>query len=319
MIDAADRKWLRRQFGAGVRFNESMAAHTSFKIGGPADVFVQPESEGKLKAIVKWSHKKKIPYVLIGGGTNMLVRDGGIRGLVIHLGQLVSEVTWDIRQARVKVSTGAGIPTKRICALALKQGWRGMNFALAIPGTLGGAIMMNAGTAKGSMADVIDSVGVITVTGEKVVIRRESMSFKYRCLQLPAGVTTDWSAPAILTDAVLNLARGDRHKIRQEARQWMQSRSLRQPAWQSSAGCFFKNPQPELAAGRLIEEAGLKGWQVGAAQVSSRHANFIVNLGGASAADVLTIKTKIQETVRSRFGIHLEPEVHIVGEEKNNT
>lgn len=319
MLDEADIQWLRREYGSSVRFNEPMAAHTSFKIGGPADVFVQPKSEGKLEAIVKWSQEKKIPYVLIGAGTNVLVKDGGIRGLVIHLGQMVTDVAWDIRQARVKVSTGAGIPTKRICALAIKQGWRGMNFALGIPGTLGGAIMMNAGTAHGAMADVVDSVTVITATGDKMVIRRKSLSFKYRGLQLPESVAAELSAPAILTAAVLNLVRGNRHEIRQEARQWMQSRSRRQPAWQPSAGCFFKNPQPELAAGRLIDEAGLKGWQVGRAQVSPRHANFIINLGGANAADVLTIKTKIQETVRSRFGINLEPEVHIVGEEKTNT
>jgi UDP-N-acetylmuramate dehydrogenase len=318
MLDAADIQWLRRKFGAGVRFNEPMAAYTSFKIGGPADVFVQPESEDKLKAIVKWSHEKKISYVLVGAGTNMLVKDGGIRGLVIHLGKLVSDVTWDIRQARVKVSTAAGIPTKRICALALKQGWRGMNFALGIPGTIGGAIMMNAGTAHGAMADVIDSVAVITGKGEKVVVRRESMHFKYRSLQLPASITAGGSASAILTAADLNLVRDDRRKIRRQARQWMQLRSRHQPTWQPSAGCFFRNPQSQLVAGRLIEEAGLKGWQFGKARISSRHANFIINLGGASAADVLAVKTKIQETVRSRFGINLEPEVHIVGEEKNN-
>jgi UDP-N-acetylmuramate dehydrogenase len=316
MLDTADIKWLRRQFGTGVLFDESMAGHTSFKIGGPADIFVQPESEAKLKAIVKWSQQKKIPYVLIGGGTNLLVRDGGIRGLVIHLGRLTPEVTWDIQQARVRVTAGVGIPTKRLCVLALKQGWLGMNFALGIPGTLGGAIMMNAGTLNGAMADVIDSVSVITATGEKVMIQRESMSFKYRCLQLPDDVPSDPSAPAILTAAVLDLALGDRRRIRRQARQWMQSRSRRQPAWQPSAGCFFKNPKQDLPAGRLIDEAGLKGWQEGKAQVSSRHANFIINLGGASAADVLSIKTKIQETVRSRFGINLEPEVRIVGEEK---
>lgn len=282
-------------------------------------MFAQPDSETKLQALVKWSQQKKIPYLLLGGGTNVLVRDGGIRGLVIHLGRLAHGVAWETRQERVKLSAGAGVPTKRICALALKQGWRGMNFALGIPGTLGGAIMMNAGTLKGAMADVIDSVSVMTATGEIEVIQRESMRFKYRCMQLPAVVSTHPSAPAILTTAVLDLTRGDRNAIRGQARQWMQSRSRQQPSWrQPSAGCFFKNPAGELPAGRLIDEAGLKGWQVGRARVSPRHANFIVNLGGASAAEVLTIKAKIQETVRSRFGINLEPEVHIVGEEKAN-
>lgn len=319
MFDAADKAFLRRLLGAGVSFDEPMARHTSFQIGGPADVFVQPENEANLQAVIEWAQQKKMPYMLIGGGTNLLVRDGGIRGLVIHLGRLAADVTWDQRRTQVRVSAGAGIPTKRICALALKQGWRGMNFALGIPGTLGGAIVMNAGTVHGTMADVIDSVTVMTAKGEKVNIRRESMEYKYRRLQWPAAVSRDPSAPAILMAATLNLARGDREQIRAQARQLMRRRARRQPAWQPSAGCFFKNPMEDKPAGRLIDEAGLKGWQVGQAQVSPRHANFIINLGGASAVDVLTIAARIQETVKSRFGIDLTPEVRIVGEEKTGT
>ncbi len=317
MLNVEDKVWLRQQYGEGVRFDEPMAKHTSFKIGGPADAFVQPASEAQLKTILKWAQQKKIPYILVGGGTNLLVRDGGIRGLVIHLGALAADITWDQQHGRIKVCAGAAVPTKRICTLALKQGWQGMNFALGIPGTLGGAIFMNAGTAHGTMADVIDMVAVMTATGKKMNIQRGAIRYQYRNLQLPCEV--DQSAPAVLISAQLNLVRADREKIRQQARQWMQDRSRRQPSWRPSAGCFFKNPAEDMPAGRLIDEAGLKGSQVGGARVSPRHANYIVNCGGASAADVLTLAAKIQETVKYRFGIDLAPEVRIVGKEKNST
>lgn len=317
MFNVQDRLWLRQQYGKRVRFDEPMAKHTSFKIGGPADAFIQPASEIKLKTILKWARQKKIPYILVGGGTNLLVRDGGIRGLVIHLGALAADVRWQQHQERVKVAAGAGVPTRRICSLALKQGWQGMNFALGIPGTLGGAICMNAGTAHGTIADVIDTVAVMTATGEKVNIRREAMRYQYRNLQMPFEV--DQSAPVALISAQLNLARADREKVRQQARRWMRERSRRQPSWRPSAGCFFKNPSDDMPAGRLIDEAGLKGSQVGGARVSLRHANYIVNCGGASAADVLTLAAKIQETVKERFGTDLAPEVRIVGQEKTST
>ena len=191
-----------------------------------------------------------------------------------------------------------------------------MNFALGIPGTLGGAIMMNAGTGHGAMVDVLRSVTVMTAAGDKVNIRREQMAYEYRSLHLPAEAAGRPAAPSVMLSAELALTQGDREQVRRQGRQWMRSRARQQPSWQPSAGCFFKNPKPDTPAGRLIDEAGLKGEQVGMAQVSPRHANYIVNLGGASAADILTLKERIEETVQSRFGIRLEPEVRIVGQEK---
>ena len=311
MLDAQDKAWLQRLFGPNVRFDEPMAGHTSFNIGGPADAWIQPESEVCLKAVLEWAQQKQIPFMVIGGGTNLLVKDGGIRGLVIHVGRLANKLEWVRQHQRIALSAGAGVATKRVCALALKQGWRGMNFALGIPGTLGGAILMNAGTANGCMADVIDSVTVMTLTGEKVILKRDRLAYDYRRLRLPAAMHR-----AVLIGAELLLTVGDREQVRRQASVWMRGRARRQPTWESSAGCFFKNPSADMPAGRLIDEAGLKGLQIGAARVSDRHANFIVNRGGASAADVLAVKTKIEETVSSKFGIHLVPEVCIVGEEK---
>jgi UDP-N-acetylmuramate dehydrogenase len=318
MLKAEDKLWLSRTFGERIRFDESMAQHTSFKIGGPADALVRPASEAELKKVLGWTRQKEIPYILVGGGTNLLVRDGGIRGLVIHLGALASTIAWDQQQGRIGILAGAAVPTRRLCALALKHGWQGMNFALGIPGTLGGAVIMNAGTTKGATADIVDTITVITATGEKVTIPRDAMTYHYRRLQLPPALTPDPSAPAVLISVHLTLVRADRQKIWRQARRWMRERSRRQPSRLPSAGCFFKNPAKDMPAGRLIDESGFKGRQVGGAQVSPRHANYIVNRGGASASDVLTLAAQIQETVKSRFGMDLAPEVRIVGQEKDS-
>ncbi len=295
-----------------------MARHTSFRIGGPADALVQPDSEEQLKAILQWTRQTQTPYLVIGGGTNLLVRDGGIRGLVIHLGRLATKITWQLQEKQVHVDAGAATPTRRICRLALQQGWQGINFALGIPGTLAGAILMNAGTAQGAMADVLEAVTIMTTAGEKVQLRRDAMAAQYRDLQLPADTLCGIAGPSIVLAGHLHLTLGDWAAIRAHARQLMKQRSRRQPGWQPSAGCFFKNPSMDRPAGRLIDEAGLKGLQVGDAQVSDRHANFIINLGRATAEEVLALSGKVQERVQNYTGVLLTPEVRIVGEEKAN-
>jgi UDP-N-acetylmuramate dehydrogenase len=318
MLDRDDRAWLQRLLGPGVSFDESMARHTSFRIGGPADALVQPESEAQLKAILQWTRKTQKPYLVIGGGTNLLVRDGGIRGLVIHLGRLAAKITWQMQQGQVRVQAGAAIPTRRICRVALQHGWQGINFALGIPGTVGGAILMNAGTALGAMADILEAVTIMTATGEKLKVTRASMNPGYRHLQFSADALDGTAEPVVVLSGHMNLTLGDRGALRAHARQLMKQRAARQPGWQPSAGCFFKNPSMDKPAGRLIDEAGLKGLRVGDAQVSLRHANFIINLGRASAEEVLALSAKVQERVQNHAGVLLTPEVRIVGEEKTN-
>ena len=318
MLKEADKRWLLQELGTGVRFDEPMCRHTYFRIGGPADAWVEPANETQLRAVLEWSQRKAIPYLPVGGGTNLLVRDGGIRGLVIHMGRMAAEVEWVQQGGMVIVSAGAGVPSKRICALSLIHGWQGMIFALGIPGTLGGAVLMNAGTELGCMADVIDAVTVMAATGDIVELERRSLDYRYRGLQLPDTLSGGASSSAVFVKVRISLKPGDRDMIRKKARQWMQGRSKKQPSWQPSAGCFFKNPSEDQPAGRLIDAAGLKGMQVGDAQVSQRHANFIINRGSASAADVLAVADRVQEAVKDRFNIDLEQEVRIVGEEKIN-
>ncbi len=318
MLEEADKRWLRKELGERVCFDESMRQHTYFRIGGPADAWVEPQSASELKVILEWTRKQDIPYLIIGGGSNLLVRDGGIRGLVIHLGRMAADVKWVQQGNAVTVSAGAGIPTKHICTLALKHGWQGMNFALGIPGTLGGAILMNAGTVHGCMADVIEKVTVMTPSGEKLELQRQSLNYRYRRLQLPEALSRSETASAILMAAQISLKPGNRDQIRDQARQWMRGRAKKQPSWQPSAGCFFKNPSEGQPAGRLIDEAGMKSVAVGDAQVSPQHANFIINRGRASAADVLAVAARVRGAVKDRFNIDLEAEVRIVGEEKTS-
>jgi UDP-N-acetylmuramate dehydrogenase len=314
MLDEGAKQWLTALLGPAVKFDESLAEYTSFRIGGPADAMAQPENESQLKQLIRWAQQYKVPYMVMGDGSNLLVRDGGIRGLVIRMGSLAGGVKWAEKSPRVRVTAGAGVPTKRLCSLALRNGWQGMNFALGIPGTLGGAIMMNAGTAQGSIADVLTAVSVMTAAGDKIRIERGQLKIQYRNLQWPADIERE-KEQTILLKAELRLTMANRDQIWRQARRMMKARASRQPSWQPSAGCFFKNPSDDKPAGRLIDGAGLKGLRVGDAQVSLRHANFIINRGNASAQQVLSLAKRIQNKVKANCGIELQPEVRIVGAE----
>jgi UDP-N-acetylmuramate dehydrogenase len=318
MIEQGAKERLLRLLGSDVRFDEPMARHTSLRVGGPADALVYPESEAQLKAVLQWARDTGTPYLVIGAGTNLVVRDGGIRGLVIRLQRLAGDLTWETRGERVLIRAGAGIPTRRLCRIALQQGWRGFNFALGIPGTLGGAVYMNAGTAGAAVADVLEAVEFMLPTGGKVRLLRDDVTAGYRRMQFPPQATGTETGPGILLAAELELTVGERSTVWQEARRLMAQRAKGQPVLEFSAGCFFRNPSSRRPAGRLIDEAGLKGMQIGDAQVSRRHANFIINLGRASASEVLALAAEVQERVRSHSGVLLAPEVRIVGEEKTN-
>ena len=314
MLDDDAKRWLTALLGPAVTFDEPMARHTTFKIGGPADALAQPQNASQLRQLIQWTGQNSIPYLVLGGGSNLLVRDGGIRGVVICLGAMAGDVRWRRSPPQVFVTAGAGVPTKRLCGLALKQGWDGMNFALGIPGTVGGAVLMNAGTAQGSMADALSAVTVMTVSGKTERIARDQLQVQYRGLQWPPHMQNALGGTIVMA-AEFRLTMGDRDLVRRQARRLMRDRVRKQPSWRPSAGCFFKNPSPQMPAGRLIDEAGLKGLGVGRAQVSQRHANFIVNRGGASAGDVIDLVEQIRKKVNATFGIKLEPEVRIVGEE----
>jgi UDP-N-acetylmuramate dehydrogenase len=293
-----------------VKLNEPMRGHTSFRIGGPADALVTPEDRDDLLTLLTLVRERSLPFVVLGGGTNLLVRDGGFRGVVISLKNLAAiEVTREYRSlggsfAVVRTDAGATLP--RLVAFASERGLTGLEFAAGIPGTVGGAICMNAGTAQGEIGDVVDTVSLFSESGELLLRHREEMGFGYRTTNMPAG--------QIVLEAKIILRRGDADRIAAQAKQLLEQRKERQPWGLPNAGSVFKNPLDE-AAGKLIEQAGLKGLIIGGAQVSDKHANFIVNLGNARAADVLALMETVRERVLERFKVRLEPEIKIIGED----
>jgi len=314
VIDSSVRKWLSERFGDRVRYDEPMARHTYIGVGGPAEAFVTPESLAELRAIVRYCYDGRLPYMIIGGGTNLLVRDGGIRGIVISLkacltGMFRTGETGD----GLLMTVLSGTTLASFCRRAVDQGQGGMSFALGIPGTVGGAIRMNAGTHLGKIESVIDSVSLLLPTGETVVINRKSLVFGYRSLSLGGDLEGEGKQPVTILSGCFRLRSGDPVVLRREAEAVLSDRRDKQPLDQPSAGCFFKNPASGKPAGELIDLAGLKGKHVGGAEISIKHGNFFVNTGDASSGDFLALMKMVQDAVSTRFGIDLEPEVAIVG------
>ncbi len=296
------------------RFNlltdEPLKRHTSFRIGGPADLFAQPETVNQLKQLVDAARKLNIPITLFGGGTNLLVSDKGIRGLVITTKQLKSGITIlekqdENGQGPERIQADAGELLSGVCRFAADQSLSGLEFAAGIPGTLGGAVFMNAGGSTGTMADIVESVQLLKPdTLEIRSINKDAIGFSYRSSGLSG----------ILLQIILRLERGDKDKIKAANTQNLKHKKQTQPVGAASAGCFFKNPDQGKPAGQLIEEAGLKGMRINDAQVSDIHANYIVNLGNATCRDILDLKQKVEKIVMDKFHIKLETEVRVEGE-----
>jgi UDP-N-acetylmuramate dehydrogenase len=293
-----------------VRLNEPMSGHTSFRIGGPADALVTPADRDDLITLLAEVREQGIPYVVLGGGTNLLVRDGGFRGVVISLKQLAAiEVAREYRSlggSFVVVHAGAGAALARLLSFSVERGLTGLEFATGIPGTVGGAICMNAGTAQGEIGDVVETVSLLSPSGDLVIRHNDEMGFGYRTANVPPG--------HVVLDAKVILRHGDAGKIKAQVKKLMDQRKARQPWGLPNAGSVFKNPMDE-AAGKLIEATGLKGRVAGGAQVSDKHANFIVNLGSARAADVLALMDAVREKVLEMHRIRLEPEIKVIGED----
>ncbi|NNK86191.1 MAG: UDP-N-acetylmuramate dehydrogenase [Desulfobacterales bacterium] len=306
-------KWLASRFKDTVKFDEPMARHTYFKVGGPADAFIAPECIEDLTQIVIWTQQTGIALLIIGGGTNLLVRDDGIRGIVLVLARCSKKISKKVDQNQeVIIAAPAGKKLHDLCSFAIKNGLGGMNFAMGIPGTVGGAITMNAGTSLGSTGDVLEDVLIMHPDGKTKRINRCEIDFSYRNISFGKEIKTDQDRPIIL-EGSFRLYPVDAAMLKEEAQEILKVRRKKQPVNFPSAGSFFKNPGQGKAAGRLIEQAGLKGKKIGGAQVSEKHANFIVNTGGASASDILELMAFIQKTVFNTFNIELEPEVKIVG------
>lgn len=282
---------------------EPMSKHTTFRIGGEADVLVEPASIAETEAVIRVLRGSKTPYMIMGNGSNILVGDKGIRGVVVKLGN-------EFAAASVEGTTliaQSGIKLSRLANLALEKELTGLEFAAGIPGTLGGAIYMNAGAYGGEIKQVIKEVTYLDADGEKKTIANEECKFGYRTSifgTMPGSV---------ILGCKIELTQGDGKEIRAVMEDLAQRRVSKQPLNLPSAGSTFKRPEGHFA-GKLIQDAGLTGFRVGGACVSEKHAGFVVNDQGATASDVRELISKVQEKVKAQFGVTLEPEVKFVGE-----
>lgn len=287
---------------SNVRPNEPLAEHTTWKIGGPADLFLIPDNDEELAAALALLHRHGVPWYVLGRGSNTLVSDKGVRGAVIKLGDGFDEVHFD----GGTVSAGASYSFIKLSVMAGKEGLTGLEFAGGIPGTVGGAVYMNAGAHHSDISRILQSADIIWEDGSRSVFGKEEMAFSYRHSILH-------QKKGIVTRAVFRLESGDRKEIAAAMASYKDRRLRTQPLQMPCAGSVFRNPPGDHAA-RLIEAAGLKGLREGAAEVSRLHANFIVNHGGATAEDVLTLIRRVQQKVEEIYGIALVPEVLLMGE-----
>ena len=313
-LSVEDKKWLANRFEGSVRFDEPMSKHTSLRVGGPVDVFAIPDTLEELTVLVEWAWKKEIPYLTVGSGTNLLVTDNGVHGVILLLTRCLNEITRSPeRKDQERVTAAAGVRLPAFCRYAIENGLSGTHFALGIPGTIGGAIMMNAGTALGSVADVIETINIYQPKRGIQTLTKDRLDFGYRSLALEKVCNVKDDGLPIILDGCFRFDCEDPKQLRQEADLILHERKKREPNRFPSAGSFFKNPESEKTAGALIDLAGLKGRQIGGAEISMKHANYIVNRKNATAGDILSLMQLIQETVLKQFGIPLEPEVRIVG------
>lgn len=303
---AADkvRKEIHSRWHGRILWDHPLDRFTTLRVGGPAFGIAKPKNVDELLDLTRLLKEMGVQWRVIGRGSNLLVADGGYPGIVILLGDDFSRIekcgeTGD----QIFVRAGAACGLGKLLNWCAEQGMSGLEFVSGIPGSVGGALAMNAGAWGRDMGQIIVEVEMLDCDGNLVNRRKEELSFRYRRLEIERG--------AILVAGIFCLPRGERQLIKQTCREILGQRKQRQPQRVLSAGSFFKNPEG-YAAGRLIEEAGFKGYQIGGAKVSEKHANFIVNDGGASATDILHLMELIQKRVRDRTGILLEPEIHVL-------
>lgn len=285
-----------------VREQEPMSRHTTFRIGGPADYFVLPHSREELAAVIDFCRKEQVPWHIIGNGSNLLVGDKGVRGVVIQLFKNFQDI--DIEGETVTLQAGVinSLAAKRILDAELT----GFEFAAGIPGTIGGAVVMNAGAYGGEMKDVVSGVTVLDENGAFLTLANSELEMGYRTSIIARR-------GYVVTEAKLSLRRGVRAEIAARMEELKERRVTKQPLEYPSAGSTFKRPEGYFA-GKLIMDAGLRGFSVGGAQVSEKHCGFVINKGGATAADVTALMEAVQDTVEKKFGVRLEPEVKQLGE-----
>lgn len=301
MLDPDSCGELRDLFEGSLIFREPMSLHTSWRIGGPAEVFAEPRGVEGLKVILKYAGRLGIPVTVIGAGTNILVKDGGITGIVIQVGSGLSDIKIDGHL----ITAGGGLRLSRLASAVRDAGIGGFEFIAGIPGTVGGAVVMNAGAYGSSVSDLVNRVTCIDFTGEELHLENGQMEWGYRKSALQGK-------DLIVVEAVFGGSPRDRDLIAADMEKYISSRKAKQPLEYPNSGSVFKNP-PGNYAGKLIDEAGCRGMRVGDAQVSVKHTNFIVNLGKATAREVLDLIAAVKNRVLEQSGINLEMEVKVLG------
>lgn len=292
---------LRSRLRGKVTADELLCRHTTWRVGGPADLFVVPADRTEFLLVLRLLAEAGVPWVVIGAGSNLLVRDGGVRGAVLHTGGL-RQLTF---AEDGKVQAEAGVPLMTLIRETAGRGLAGLEALAGIPGTVGGGVVMNAGAAGQEMADVVCEVVLAGAQGE-AHWRQERLQFVYRCSNLPGD--------RVLTAATLQLQAASPARLEADIRRRLQQRQASQRVGAPNAGSVFKNPQGQQAW-RLIDAAGLRGEAIGGAQVAEKHTNFIVNRGGATARDILALIDRVRARVLEHAGIELEPEVRIIGDD----
>ena len=285
-----------------VKYDEPLSKYTYTKTGGKADVLVFPESYEEVQALVKSAVKHEIPYTVLGNGSNLIIRDGGIRGLVISLLRLTS-----IQLDGEKVVAGSGAAIIDVSRFALTHSLTGLEFACGIPGSTGGALFMNAGAYGGEIADVLDSAVVLDAEGNLLHLTKDQIDMSYRKSSIA-------EKGQIALEGTFLLKNGNYDEIKQKMDELTEARTSKQPLEYPSCGSVFKRP-PGYFAGKLIQDSGLQGHQIGGVQVSTKHAGFMVNVGGGTASDYLALIAHVQKEVKQQFGVDLETEVKVIGED----
>jgi len=285
-----------------VLFDEPMSQHTTFRIGGPADVFAMPENYEQIREVLRLCKEEKLPFFVLGNGSNLLVSDKGYQGVIIQMYRNLSKIT--VEGTCIRAAAGALL--SGIAAEAKQASLTGFEFAGGIPGTLGGAVVMNAGAYGGEMKDVLKEVTVMDSQGEIFTIPAEKMEFGYRTSIVK-------TAGYVVLEAVISLKQGEQEAIKAVMRDLTERRTSKQPLEFPSAGSTFKRPEGYFA-GKLIMDSGLRGYRVGGAQVSEKHCGFVINTGDATAQDVRTLMSDVRRIVKEKFGVTLEPEVKFLGD-----
>lgn len=291
-----------------VQVNVPLKAYTSFKVGGNADFMVQTCDSEEIKKVIALSKQSDIPYYVLGNGTNMLISDEGYRGIIILIKDKQNKIEFEVAGDEAKVVVGAGCSLSRLANEAANNGWSGLEFAAGIPGSVGGAVVMNAGAYGGEIKDVIEYASVMDTEGNVKKMDADQLKLAYRSSIIQ-------NSDMIVLDACFKLKKGNSESIKAEIKELNDRRREKQPLEYPSAGSTFKRPTGYFA-GKLIEDAGLKGYSVGAAQVSEKHCGFVINKGNAKASEIYELIANVIGKVYEASGVELEPEVRLLGFEE---